>query len=277
MSGWIKLQRCIVDHWIAQDSEYLAVWIRMLAEANFETRTKLFNGQLITVERGQLIFGLDSYSATTKVSVMRLRRLIELLERDGMISRVKKSKYSIITTILNYDKHQGGNRVETPSEQAENIQIACTAQAQNNTIRNTELKNKNMSEKSDEQIPSASQPDPNKPFEQKLLSNLFEDFWKKYPVKHGKQEAKKAWSTFMRGKSESEIRKWSSLMLSYRAYRSEKNITEHGFNPLQNKMAQGFINSRCWEDEPMWIDQFKQEWLEYYQSQQTGVLNGTTN
>lgn len=161
MSGWIKLQRDIMDHWIAQDCEYLAVWIRMLADANFETRTKLFNGQLITVERGQLIFGLDSYSTTTKVSVMRLRRLVELLEKDGMINRVKKAKYSIIT-IANYSKYQDENRVATPSEQAENTQTTGTEQAQNNTIRSKECK-EDISSNEEINTPPQKQPRSTKP------------------------------------------------------------------------------------------------------------------
>ena len=139
MAGWIKLQRDIMEHWVAQDCEYLSVWIRMLSEANFENRTGMFNGQIVKITRGQLVFGLDSYSEKTKVSVMRLRRLIKLLEDDGMINRVVKAKYSIIT-ILNYDKHQHDNRQETSTEQAENKQATGTEQAQNSTIRIKEVK-----------------------------------------------------------------------------------------------------------------------------------------
>lgn len=138
MAGWIKLQRDIMDHWIAQDNEYLAVWIRMLAEANFEPQTKMFNGQVITVGRGQFIFGLDSYAEKTKVSVMRLRKLVSLLEKHGMINRVKNAKYSVIS-ILNYDKYQADNRVATATEQAENKHATSTEQAENSTIRSKEL------------------------------------------------------------------------------------------------------------------------------------------
>src|SRR5690606_6485131 len=97
MSGWIKLQRQILDHWIAQDNEYLAVWVRMLAEANFESRKTVIGGVLVEVKRGQLIFGLESYSAKTGVSIRRLRKLLELLESDRMIDRQKNNKFSLIT------------------------------------------------------------------------------------------------------------------------------------------------------------------------------------
>lgn len=138
MSGWIKLQRDIMDHWIAQDAEYLLVWVRMLSEANYETQTKMFNGQVITVGRGQLIFGLDSYAAKTKVSVMRLRRLLDTMEKHQMINRVKNAKYSLIS-IVNYDKYQADNRQTTGTEQAQNKQTTVTQQADNNTIRSKEL------------------------------------------------------------------------------------------------------------------------------------------
>ena len=146
MSGWIKLQRDIMDHWIAQDNEYLAVWIRMLAEANFEPQTKMFNGQVLTVERGQFIFGLESYSEKTKVSVMRLRRLVDLLEKHQMINRVKRAKYSLIS-IVNYDKYQAENRQTTTKQQAEN-----------NTIRTKELKElKNNTVDSGEPTPASKE------------------------------------------------------------------------------------------------------------------------
>lgn len=144
MSGWIKLQRDIMDHWIAQDCEYLAVWIRMLAEANFDDRKSVINGALVEVKRGQLVFGLESYSAKTGVSIKRLRRLLELLESDGMIGRQRSNKFSLIT-ITNYCKHQCEGSQKAGEGQAQGNQKASTGQAQGNTIRskeNKELKNK---------------------------------------------------------------------------------------------------------------------------------------
>lgn len=139
MTGWIKLQRDIMDHWIAQDNEYLAVWVRMLAEANFNDRKTVINGALVEVKRGQLVFGLDSYSEKTGVSVRRLRKLLELLENDGMIDRQKSNKFSLIS-IVNYAKHQDDDRQKTGESQADDKQTSGEGQAKGSTIRSKELK-----------------------------------------------------------------------------------------------------------------------------------------
>lgn len=143
MSGWIKLQRQIFDHWITDDPEYLLVWLRMLTEANFESKTRLFNGSFITVKRGDLIFGLQAYSAKTGVSISKLRRLLSLLESDSMISRQKNNKYSLIS-ILNYEKHQGDDSQDdsqTASEPQANRKRTATPKEVKN-IRTKEVKNK---------------------------------------------------------------------------------------------------------------------------------------
>ena len=251
----------------------------MLADANFETRTKLFNGQLITVERGQLIFGLDSYSATTKVSVMRLRRLIELLEKDGMINRVKYAKYSIIT-IVNYSKHQDDNRVGTPSEQGENTQTTSTEQAQNNTIRSKELKEvKDPAQiaqddalpRTDGVLPFPSKQKP-EPASTEFIKSQFNRFYDAYKVKKSKIPAEKAFSKLMRGKSENQVRFWTALTMSH--YHHELDNGTDGYDKLHPST---YLNNKRWEDDPEFMQQFKQDWLEYQQSQQNGAPNGTTD
>lgn len=235
MSGWIKLQRDIMDHWIAQDNEYLAVWIRMLAEANFEPQTKMFNGQVLTVERGQFIFGLESYSEKTKVSVMRLRRLVDLLEKHQMINRVKRAKYSLIS-IVNYDKYQAENRQTTTKQQAEN-----------NTIRTKELKElKNNTVDSGEPTPASKE----------FINDLFGKFWQHYKYKQGKQAALKSFTKFMAKKPEGLCRFWMNLMLEYYMDCQKKEVL--GYSNLH---AATYINNKRWEDNPEFMTNFKAEWI----------------
>lgn len=234
MCGWIKLQRDIMSHWIAQDNEYLAVWIRMLSEANYEAQTKMFNGQVITVGRGQFIFGLDSYAEKTKVSVMRLRRLVDLLEKHQMINRVKASKYSLIS-IVNYDKYQADNR-----------QTTGTQQAGNNTIRSkesTEVKETNLVDSSESTAVD-------------FQGIEFERFWRNYPTKKAKQPAKKAFLRLVKGKRESQVRFYVDLVLSYHLDCMERG--EIGADKLH---ATTLINQKRWEDDPEFYNNFKSEWI----------------
>lgn len=246
MSGWIKLQRDIMDHWIAQDNEYLAVWIRMLSEANFEAQTKMFNGHVLTVGRGQFIFGLDSYAEKTKVSVMRLRRLIDLLEKHQMVNRVKFSKYSLIS-IVNYDKYQSDNRQTTGYEQGDNRQTTGKQQSDNNTIRIKELKEaKNSIVDSGEPTPASKE----------FINDLFGKFWQHYKYKQGKQAALKSFTKFMAKKPEGLCRFWMNLMLEYYMDCQQKEVL--GYSNLH---AATYINNKRWEDNPEFMTNFKAEWI----------------
>ena len=128
--GWIKVHRALLDHWCATEPEALAVWVRLLCEANFESKKSMINGCLIDVERGQLVFGLDAFSKKSGVSVSKLRRIISMLESDGMISRQKTSKYSLIS-ISCYDNYQEDDRQIAGKSQAKDNQIAAPKEVKN--------------------------------------------------------------------------------------------------------------------------------------------------
>jgi len=103
--GWIKLDRSLTDHWIWQEPEALKLWIALLLAANFTTKTKSFNGSLVQIKRGQLVYGRHAFSAKLGISEAKLRRFIKLFINDSMISQQKTNKYSIIS-ITCYEKYQ---------------------------------------------------------------------------------------------------------------------------------------------------------------------------
>lgn len=135
--GWIKVHRALLDHWCATEPEALSVWVRLLCEANFENKKSMINGCLIEVERGQLVFGLDAFSKKSGVSVAKLRRIISMLESDGMISRQKTSKYSLIS-IACYDKYQEDDRQIAGKSQAKDNQIAAPKEVKNLRSKETD-------------------------------------------------------------------------------------------------------------------------------------------
>ena len=116
--GWIKIHRALLDHWSSSEPEALAVWIRMLCEANYEEKTTLIHGQLVTVKRGQLIFGLEKFSARSGVSIKKLRRIVDMLVSDGMLGRQVMQRFSMLT-ITCYDKYQDMGKQEASTGQAE--------------------------------------------------------------------------------------------------------------------------------------------------------------
>ena len=128
--GWIKLHRALMEHWSSSEPEALAVWVRMLCEANYEDKKSNVYGQLVDVKRGQLIFGLDAFSLRSGVSVKKLRRIIDMLIKDGMLGRQVFNRFSIIT-ITCYDKYQDVGKQEAGEGQAEGKQRAAPKEGNN--------------------------------------------------------------------------------------------------------------------------------------------------
>jgi hypothetical protein len=237
MCGWIKIHRSMLDHWIASDPEFLAVWVRMLSDANFTDKTTLFNGSLITVNRGQIIFGLEAYSKKTGVGISKLRRMIKLLEKDLMIDRQINNKFSLIS-ILNYEKYQGDDRQAAPEPQADDRRPATSKEG--NKVNN------NINVDSDESTCNKKD----------VINKLFDTFWKHYGYKQGKQNALKSFSKFLKGKDDKKQSFWMNLMLSYYEHcRSEQVL---GYEKLH---AATYINNMRWNDDPEFMAQFKQEWI----------------
>lgn len=140
LHGWIMLHRKILDNWVSQEPEMLSVWIRILLEANHADTKRMFNGCHIEVKRGQLIFGLNAFSLKSGVSENKVRRYVDLLEKDGMINRLKTNKYSIIS-IVNFDSYQGDNTQDTGEPQSNDNQMTIKPQHRNN-VKNGNNDNK---------------------------------------------------------------------------------------------------------------------------------------
>lgn len=240
MSGWIKLHRGIFDHWISSDPEYLCVWLRMLTEANFEDKKHLFNGSLIEIKRGQIIFGLEAWSAKTGVTIAKLRRMLDMLEKDKMINRQKTNKYSLIS-ILNYTKYQDDDRQSASKTQADSKQNATPKE-----LKNTRSKEDKDLVDSDES--SVEQKD--------FVSEQFDRFWKHYPLKKSKTASIKSFKALVKGKKESQVRFWVDLILFYHTACIERG--DIGADKLH---ASTLINQRRWEDDPEFFNQFKQDWI----------------
>lgn len=105
MSGWIRVQRGIIDHWVFSEADALKLWVYLLMSANYEDKSRMFNGRLTQVKRGQLIYGRHAVSQRLGISEAKLRRYIKQFIKDEMISQQTTNKYSIIT-ITCYEKYQ---------------------------------------------------------------------------------------------------------------------------------------------------------------------------
>jgi hypothetical protein len=136
--GWIKVHRALLDHWCATEPEALAVWVRMLCEANFEDKKANIYGQLVDVRRGQLVYGRKEFSKRSGVAEMKLRRIVSMLESDGMIIQQKKSKFTLIS-IACYDDYQDANQQTTSKQPANNQQVTTPKEVKNLRSKETDI------------------------------------------------------------------------------------------------------------------------------------------
>jgi len=116
--GWITLHRKIQDCWIWEESEPFdrrSAWIDLLLLANHEDAKVFFDGDLITVQRGQRITSIRKLAERWKWSRTKVTKFLDILEKDGMISRKSDTKKTLLT-IENYGIYQDVASPEKPQK-----------------------------------------------------------------------------------------------------------------------------------------------------------------
>ncbi|HDN9019610.1 TPA: conserved phage C-terminal domain-containing protein [Aeromonas salmonicida] len=87
-----------------------SVWLHLLLDAAYESREVIFNGNRLTIHRGQLACSARSLGKACGVSEDQARRALDYFEAEGGIGRTTKqgkSGYTIIS-LLNFDAYQRG-------------------------------------------------------------------------------------------------------------------------------------------------------------------------
>ena len=105
MTGWIKVNREIMDHWIFRDAEYFRAWILMLMMANHEGKTVLVNKKPVMVRRGSFFSSIRDLASKLEIDRRRLTRLITLLESEQMLT-TNRTTDGTTFCVVNYDKYQ---------------------------------------------------------------------------------------------------------------------------------------------------------------------------
>ena len=109
-NGFILLYKSLKDVPFYRDPVRKSLWLHLLLEAAHERTVDTFNGNRITLSRGQLVGSARSLGEACGVSEDSARRSLDAFERDGMITRTSKQGthgYTLVT-LLNYDAYQRG-------------------------------------------------------------------------------------------------------------------------------------------------------------------------
>lgn len=120
MSGWIKINRDLSNHWIWQNSDYLKWWLDMLIEVNHTPSKVNIKNIIYECNRGEKLYSLDTWAKRWNTNKSKVRRFFELLQDEGMIS-VKSETQTTRVTICNYDTYQSSDdNIETQTKRKRN-------------------------------------------------------------------------------------------------------------------------------------------------------------
>jgi len=123
MSGWIKIHRSITDHWLYNEKRTyskLEAWYDLLLNVNYSDTKTIIKGKLYDVKRGQSIMSLDSWAKRWNWDKSKVRRFLNVLQKDEMIELVSDNITTQLT-ICKYESYQGeGNADETRKKRKRN-------------------------------------------------------------------------------------------------------------------------------------------------------------
>ncbi|HAC1830642.1 TPA_asm: DnaD domain protein [Listeria monocytogenes] len=106
-SGWIKIYRSLQEHWIWENEKYLKWWLDLLLLANHQDRDILINGELIMIKRGQKHTSELWLSNRWNADRKQVRKFLELLKKNDMITITKSRQKGTTYEISNYNDFQG--------------------------------------------------------------------------------------------------------------------------------------------------------------------------
>ena len=173
-TGWTKLWRVQFNHWVSDRKPWCDgyAWCYLCSRANHKKGLVNFRNEYIEIERGQFLTSQIKLSEKWGWTRKHVKRFLDALENDQMLTIRTTNRY-IVITIMNYDVYQSkGDNNDQQNDQQERNRVSTEYQ-QEHTNKNVK-KEKNVKNN----ITS--------------LGLLFDKFWKEYPRKAGKEEARKA-------------------------------------------------------------------------------------
>lgn len=154
MTGWIKIHRKIIDHWIWTDSKRLKWWIDLLLLTNHSDKKVMLGGKIVVLKRGSFHTSELKLSERWNVSRNTVRNYLNALEKDNMIT-TKKTKNGTTIIVHNYGIYQDNDDYKKQHTEQQNEQQSEQLNEQQSeqlneqqTIQQTEQKKDNRLNKS---------------------------------------------------------------------------------------------------------------------------------
>lgn len=149
MNGWIKLYRQLQECpiWYGERFSKGQAWVDLLMLANHSDKKIVFNGEFITIQRGQYLTSMIKLSEKWKWNRKTVSSFLKFLENDKMITKVTDNTKTLIT-IVNYGIYQSENEnAGQPINQPNGQPIGQQQDNQTDNLLDTNKNDKNDEEK----------------------------------------------------------------------------------------------------------------------------------
>jgi hypothetical protein len=269
MDGWIVVYRSLADHsiWTAEQFTRGQAWIDLLILANHKPGFVRKQGIRVDLDRGDVGYGELELAARWKWSRGKVRRFLNELKIDHMITRKivqadgekhdklnshKQDKRRFIISILNYDKYQSKKKNDDTSDDTgegsgdEHKVVQATDKRQ----YKRRYKNNNDNNENNYYIPHGDADAVVETYltkKKRVLSGkrleAFNRFWAAFSFYKGKAEAADAWLDIP---SLTDSLVETIIAAAMREARGRAQVIAKNGTP---KWAQGWLTARRWEDE----------------------------
>lgn len=192
--GWIKVHRQLQDCpiWYGERFSKGQAWVDLLLLANHRDKKILFNGEFVTIKKGQYLTSMVKLAEKWKWSRPTVSKFLKLLESDKMISLTVDNVKTLIT-IEKYSVYQlNDDECLQPSLQP-TLQECCTP------INNPLYTNKNDKEciKNEREDNARTRDDEIQPLNFDA-EKVWKDTFAIYPKKSGAHPSKIVWLDFLK-------------------------------------------------------------------------------
>ena len=109
MSGWIKIDRSIQDHWIWQEDHYFKWWMTILLNVNYNSTKFPVNSEIFECNPGGSFRSIDEWGRLFGCSKKTVIKFFNLLRKEEMITTEIMgggNRRKHLLTVTNWQKYQ---------------------------------------------------------------------------------------------------------------------------------------------------------------------------
>lgn len=109
MSGWIKVKRNIIDHWVWQDEKFFRWWMTILLLVNYKEKNFTVGDEIYTCNPGESFRSIAEWTRLFGCAKKTTLKFFSMLKKEHMIETKivgKGNRRKHLLIVANWDKYQ---------------------------------------------------------------------------------------------------------------------------------------------------------------------------